>query len=259
MLDIKGFVAQCSIKVIDANKKFYALNTNGWKTSSILSALQTERTELNDTVKFEIEAATYQNDYFYATDKDGVLWKFNEEQTDIVKLGDLRANIANERKLEKSDIKIIDITVNAFDKKMYVIASIDMNGADLHVFYEVNTETGDVTFKMIDENHILYRVGSFAFVSETDVVVYDLYNQTINRVNLEKKEIRQLSWAQNTVDSGENTGMFYSRELNTLFYACTGFSTNKVSIFSINPDNGDAKNIGSAGYDSDLQALIIKE
>lgn len=253
------YVAQCSINVVDPEKKFYALNTNGWQTSSILDAVKTQRTDFLETMKFEVDAATYQNGYFYAIDKAGLLWKFNEEQSDIVRIGDVRTNIANDRAVDVSDVQIADISVNAFNQKTYVIANIIMNWTSNYAIYEVDKQTGAVTFVMIDTNQNLARVGSFAFVSENKAIAYDLYDQTIKSINMKENSVQRLSWAQNTVDSGENGGMYYSKELETLFYACTGFNTNKVSIFSINTESGDAKKLGNADYDSDFQALIIKE
>lgn len=254
-----NYIAQCSINVVDSNKKFYAVNSNGWQTSSILDAVKTERTELLGDAKFEIDAATYQNDYFYAIDKNGLLWKFNESQSDIVRIGDVQANIAKDRNVEVSKVQIADISVNAFNQKTYVLANIIVNWTNNYAIYEVDNQTGAVTFVMIDNNQNLTRVGSFAFVSEHKAIAYDLYDQTIKSIDIKEAKFQRLSWAQNTVDSGENAGMYYSKELDTLFYACTGFSTNKVTIFSINTENGNAKKLGNADYDSDLQALILKE
>lgn len=248
---------ECSVNVLDPEKKLYAFNEHGWEESPILEPEIMDSVQLPETAP-NVKRAAYSEGNYYVLDTEDTLWTMSEDQSTITEVGNIHEQLVYDTE-KYLDATIVDMTINAFTGKMYALVELNDGMYLDYSIYEVDMNNGSSTYCMTADYTIVNRAIAFTFVSETKAFLYDGYNDTVDSVDLANGTSKEECWAQNIIICGDNAGMTYSKELDMIFFASNGLYTNDVTLYFIDPDSGAVKEYAVTQFDTNLKALVVKQ
>lgn len=267
----QGMTGECKFTVVDAATELYVFNPNGWETSPLMSPMTiNEKILLSEyNTEFRIAEATLNTDgYFYAVGEDGYLWKFTKDLGFVEKIGEkpVLEQLDNLEELNEASwsgsiqsLRLKALTANVFSGKVYALVEVDYSSSYL---YEIDLATGAASVVM-KFSWNLYMASALTFESEDSMIVYDGNMDYIYRVSMVTGEESALVWAQGTVVSAEDIGMYYSKSLNRVFLTTTNESpyieSQTIDLYVLNLGTNSFKKLGQAVYNQEVKGLVMLE
>ena len=258
--------ATCAVNVAGSDTELYIANPNGLEVSPLL-----DPTTISETFTLPTEAgltiteACYNQDgYFYAVDEAGDLWKFTEDMVQVEKIGNVSAQLEGAEDLvdDQTEVVICDLEANAFTGKVYALVGFVGYWSEEYYIYEVNTDTAAGTMTMFVD-YSVGRPGDIAFMSATDVAIYDTYQDYVYQADISTlySDVAQLAFVQFTVSSGDHLSMTYSKDLNYLFIATDDWyhGNGTMGLYKLNVENGVIAKVDDAAYNAETMSIFMIE
>ena len=258
--------ATCTVNVAGAETELYIANPYGLEVSPLLDpATITSTIALPETTGLEITEACFAADgYFYAVDAAGDLWKFTADMVEIEKIGNIPSQLqyAENYVDDETEVVIVDLEANAFDGKVYALVGYVGYWSEDYLIYEINTATAAGRAAMMVD-YSIGRAGDIAFMSESDVAIYDVYQDYVFKADVTDlySSATQIAFVQFTVSSGDHLDMTYSKEFNYLFiatddwYHAEGDIT--MGLYKLDPVSGIISKVSDAAYNAETMAIFM--
>ena len=258
--------ATCTVNVAGVDTELYIVNPNGIEASPLLDPTTISSTiTLPTEAGLEIaEACFAQDGYIYAVDAAGDLWKLTKDMVQIEKIGNITSQLEySENFLDgETDVVICDLEANAFSGKVYALVGYVGYWSEDYIIYEIDTTTAAGTAAMMVD-YSVGRPGDIAFLSATDVALYDTYQDYVYKADVTNLQsaVTQLAFVQFTVSSGDYLSMTYSKDLNYLFIATDDWyhGDGTMGLYKLNVENGIIAKVDDAAYNAETMSIFMIE
>ena len=258
--------ATCAVNVAGDDIKLYAVNPEGMEVSPLLdpTTVTAAGTFPAETGFVPVKVAYNQDGYFYGADANGDLWKYTADMVQIEKIGNISSQLEYSESFmdDETEVVVCDLEANAFTGKLYALIGYVGYWSEDYLIYEINTETAAGTAAMM-VSYEVGRPGDIAFMSATDVAIYDVYQDYVFKADVTNlySAATQLAFVQFTVASGDYLSMTYSKEFNYLFIATDDWyhGDGTMGLYKLDPTNGAISKVGDAAYAEGTMSIFLIE